>query len=316
MNDALAVAPAFAVVLAGFAAGRLGLVAAPGLAGLRFLVLGLAQPALLLAIAMRAWPSDDLSFSFVLTAAFASYCVFALGFTFAALRNGGDIGKATILALVGSQGYLLAFAPAIAAGVLGEEAAIPIVLVMAFDTLLLAVTGPLMMLLGGGQRPGRQGRAVLRTVLLNPLVLAGAVGLMAGAIALRLPGAVTGTIDLLGAAAPPAALFLLGAELSMVKARRPSGDVALAIALKLVAHPLAAYLLLGWVGDFPRPWVMAAVLAASLPSGLAAAALAARFGEGAVEALRGAFWGVAAGAVTTAIWVSLIANGSLPADPF
>jgi predicted permease len=94
----------------------------------------------------------------------------------------------------------------------------------------------------------RGGLAAVGSVLRTPAILAAIPALAVSALDLRLPLLVARTADLLGAAMIPVMLFALGLQLAEQGALRPTVDVAIATALRLLASPAVAALLVGPLG--------------------------------------------------------------------
>ncbi len=175
-----------------------------------------------------------------------------------------------------------------------------------------------MMALGGTVRsdPLRIAQEMARHVLLHPVLLATALGLVFLAFGIRLPEAVETALSVLGAAAPAAALFALGLALSFRPLGRPSLEMPAVVLAKLVVHPFIAYLLLSWVGGFDRIWVSTAVLLAALPPALDVLSMAQRYRVPADRAATAIGVAMIASVVTVTVALILLVNGLLPSDPF
>ena len=72
-------------------------------------------------------------------------------------------------------------------------------------------------------------------------------------------------LTMLRGAAIPVALFVFGVSLSFRSLGDLPLEVPIAVAFKLVVHPMVVYLLLNWIGGFDPLWVRTAVIAAALP---------------------------------------------------
>jgi predicted permease len=84
-----------------------------------------------------------------------------------------------------------------------------------------------------------------------------------------LPGPVQTTVDLLAASAAPAALFALGASLSIYREpTRRTGQVALMNAVKLAVMPVAVWLLGTYVIPLSPFDLKIGVAVAALPTGV------------------------------------------------
>jgi len=310
--------PFFGVILIGYGAGYFRWVGAEGIAGLEFFVFTVALPALFFQLIAAAPAGAAGGWSFVATTTFATYCAFAIAFSIGALINGGNVPEATVQGLVGSYSNTAYLAPAIVLTAFGTAAAVPTALIFSFDTAMLFIITPLMMALGGTIRtnPRKLAEDMARQVLLNPVIIATFLGFVALGIGVRPPGPVDALLSLLGGTAAPAALFLLGVNLSRRALGPMSFEVPVIVAVKLIAHPLIVYLLLGWVGGFDPIWVHAAVLIAALPPAANVVKLAGRYNVYGERASAAMLLGTVVAIATVTIAVILLVRGMLPSDPF
>lgn len=125
---------------------------------------------------------------------------------------------------------------------------------------ILIMSPPIFMALGADKRFSL---APLRT----PNLIASGLGLAFAATGLDLPAVVTGTLESLGGAAVPLAVFALGMSLHVPRAElsRP-GLLGLVVAVKLVAHPAIAFLVGHFLLRLDQPALFSAVVFAALPS--------------------------------------------------
>jgi predicted permease len=155
----------------------------------------------------------------------------------------------------------------VAVYVLGDGALVaPIVL---FQLLVMA---PIAFAVLDGDRQGSGRRVALRTVLTrplrNPLTVASLLGLLVASLDVPLPTLLMRPIDLLAAAAVPVGLIAYGLSLSggtrdSITLRR---DVVLAVLLKTLLQPVAAYAVGRWVLDLQGAALLAPTLLAALPT--------------------------------------------------
>jgi len=319
MSDiATAALPFFGLVFLGYAVGRWGPVRRDLFAGFEFFVRSIALPALYFQLLATAPIAEVASWSFILTTAFGTYCAFAIAFSFAALINRGHVPEATVEGLAGSQAAATWLAPGLTLAALGAGAGVPTALMVAFDSLMLAILTPLMMALAATDRTTlrRTAEAIGWDLLREPVIIGAALGFLWSATGIGLPGPLGGFFGLLSAAAVPAALILFGLTLFDRKVDRPPADVGVLIVIKLVVHPLIVWLLLSWIGGFPPVWVAAAVLVAALPPGVEVLAAAARYRSYGARASQAMLWGSAASVVTLLVTLVVVLGGLLPADPF
>ena len=310
--------PFFGLVALGYAAGWLRFIPPEGTGGLNVLVLYLALPAFFFQSIVEGPVPDTAAISFVLTTTFATYCAFAIAFSIGALVNGGNVPEATVQGLAGSfsnTGYL---APALILAAFGSGAAVPAALIFTFDNALMFVATPLMMALGGTVRtnPLKLAEGIGRGVFLHPIVIATVLGFLVLASGIRLPGPIDAAVSFLRHAAAPLALFSVGLAMSFRAIGKISFEMPAIIAVKLVVHPLIAYLLLSWVGGFDPVWVSTAVLLAALPPALDVLAFARQYRVYGDRAATMLLLAMAVSAATLTVGLILLVNGILPSDPF
>jgi predicted permease len=315
---ATVVLPAFGLVLAGYLAGRWRKVELEGLAGLNFLVFYLALPALFFGL-VAATPFHELeNLPFLITTTFSTYCAFALAFSFGALIHRGAMAEATVEGLSGSYANIAYMGPGLTLAAFGAPAAAPTALIMSCDAAMLAALTPLMMALGATHRAdgGKMLRFILRDIFLHPVIIATLAGFLWSATGLTLPSAIAEGLAFVGGAAAPAGLFVVGVRLA-AKPFRPVGlGAPVLAAIKLVAHPLIVYLLLGWIGGFDPVWVRTAIICAALPPAMNVADLARKYGADRKLASTTIVLGTVAAAVTVSVTLVLVMFDLLPAEPF
>jgi hypothetical protein len=210
---ATVILPFFGLIACGFGATRLLHLSAQGVG---------AQP---VTTAMPAWFFHHVAatpfgaiehWSFLAATAFATYCAFALAFSLGALLNRGNVPEETVEGLAGSYANIGYLAPALTVAALGPTAGAATALVFAFDHALLFIIVPLMMALGAVDRSDRSsiGRDIVQRVFLHPFVLAAGGGLLFSLVGVGPPGPAADLVGLLSDAAPPVALFAVGAGLA------------------------------------------------------------------------------------------------------
>lgn len=124
----------------------------------------------------------------------------------------------------------------------------------------------------------------LAQTLGNPMIVGCALGLLFSWQNWRLPEQIHDSVELLAGASIP--LMLLAFGLSLVgsypleKASGRRRDVLIAVALKLVLHPLLAYVIAAFVFRLDGLMLLAAVVMASLPTAQNVLVAAVRYGTG------------------------------------
>ena len=309
--------PFFALIAAGYAAGRLRWLPLEAIPGLNTFVLYFALPCMLYRFGASTPIAQLLDARVVLVwGACATLVVAAVVYWSRAGMPGARRAKrrlgwndAAFGALVGAFSNTGFMGVPLITALLGAQAAGPIIITIMFDVFVTASACIALSRLDGSdkQGAGRALRLALKGVLVNPLPWAILLGALASALQLGLPGPLERTVAMLADAASPVALFTIGAVLarSALLAGRhdasatvaqalgsgpavsgaapaPLADVLPVVFAKLFMHPLlvwgAARGAAALGWPLSREATVAIVLAAALPSASNVAMLAERFG--------------------------------------
>ncbi len=261
------VLPFFALIFCGYGAARFKVLDAQSAAGLNSFVFYFALPAFLFSLMSSSPIGEVLNLPFVLAYSCTSLVLFGLaalgGRTFFGVGKGeaAVLGLAAVLPNTGYMGI-----PLISTA-LGKEAALPIVVGLIVDGVLLIPIAMGIIMGGkgaGGSTLGNVG-STLAALTRNPIIVSIFAGLLFSAVGPEeLPGPIAGFLDLLAAATGPCALFALGATLA---GRSVSGaaEVSYMTFLKLFVHPAALWLAATVVFDVDPLWATASTLGVALP---------------------------------------------------
>jgi malonate transporter and related proteins len=259
--------PFFALIFCGFGAGRLGLLDETAAAGVNTFVFYFALPAFLFGLMSSSPIGEVVNGPFIGAYVTASLSVFAL----AALvgRRLFRLGRAEaavqgLAAVLANTGYM--GIPLISA-VFGREAAVPIVVGLTLDGILIIPLGIVLIESSKDVAESLPATALSTFLALtrNPLILSIFAGLAASAIGLPTPTPLDNFLDLLGGTAGPCALFALGATLASRKVAGGAAEVSYMTFMKLVLHPAALFLTTTLLFDVQPLWATAALLGAALP---------------------------------------------------
>ena len=256
--------PFFALIFLGFGAHAIGFIDVAGartmskfafyvtLPPFMFLKITASDPAAILNWGF-IWRYESSTILIYLTAALIARLLFRLG-----RLESGIFGLNVAYPNYGYMGIPLAILA------FGDEAALPMALILFADTIvLLTLTA---CFVSGNE--GGLAAAIKRisfTMIANPLVIAVLAGLLFSASGLILPKIPQQFGTLLAGAAAPVALFALGATLFGQPVRAAAAEVSAISLLKLILHPLlVALFFLGLPGQEPL-WVKVAILSSCLP---------------------------------------------------
>jgi len=264
----LGVLEAFAVIGAvigvGVVVGRMGVLGEHARVVLNRVAFHIGMPALLLVNLASATLRDVFS-PLLLVSAVATLAVFAVSFAIAVLGRGRDRGDGVIASLTASyvnSGNLGIPLSAYAFGNVTDISAVAVFQV--------AIVTPLAIVLLNSATVPRQsiGRQAV-ALLVNPIIVASAIGLGLACAELEIPTPIFDTLRMLGDLAIPAVLIAFGISLSqeaMLRVSAERTDVAIAVMLKLVLMPLTAYGFGRWLIELDGHSLLVATVLAALPS--------------------------------------------------
>lgn len=281
--------PFFALVLAGYLAGRLRWLPETAIPGLNSFVLYFALPCMLFRFG-SSLPLRELLNPAVLGVYLL--CAMAIVFGTIALTRRGPVGMkdaafGALVAAFPNSGFM--GVPLLVA-LMGQAAAGPVIATVLAD---LVVTSSLCLALAHAgaadsehDSPRAAAARALRGALSNPLPWAIAAGALFSVTGWTLPGASGTVVSMLADAATPVALFTIGAVLHRAgqhaHSRTPTARYLPVAAIKLVVHPAlvfaagkAAQALGLPLSDFQ---IVVLTLTAALPSASNVSLLAERYG--------------------------------------
>ena len=282
--------PFFALVLAGYIAGRrkwLPLEAIPGLNGF---VLYFALPCMLYRFGAMLPVAQllDASVFFVYLACGLMIVGFAIAISFNARIRWNDASFGALVAAFPNTGFM--GVPLLVA-LLGPKAAGPAIITILADLIIITSLCIALSRLDGADEHGaaKAAKSALKGVAMNPMPWAILAGALSSAVSLELPKPVEQTLGMLADAASPVALFTIGTVLArsqILTARGHAqplvlGDYLPVALIKLLLHPVlvlvvgALAIILGVPLSKFALTVM--VLVAALPSASNVAMLAERY---------------------------------------
>lgn len=279
--------PFFALVLCGYLAARRGVLPQPAIPGLNAFVLYFALPCMLYRFGAST-PIGKLLDPAVAGVYVLCALVMVAG-TVALTRNArigwNDAAFGALVAAFPNTGFM--GVPLLVA-LLGAQSAGPAIFVVLIDMVFTSsVCIALSRLDGAGaQGAGAAVRNALKGIATNPMPWSIALGAVASALQVQLPGPVDKTVAMLADAASPVALFTIGAVLARSQMNQHEQVLArdyVPVALaKLLVHPLLVWCA-GRVaialGVPLSPFALTVlVLLAALPSASNVSLLAEKFG--------------------------------------
>ena len=290
LSTLLVVLPIFALIFAGWLTRRIGVLGAAATTELNRFVVFLALPALLFDVTAHAHWSAIWKPGFIGAFGLSSLAVFGLTVMIrrgagrpladaavdglnAGYANTGFMGFPLILAVVGQSGM----APTLVATI------VTVCVLFAVAIVLIEAS------LQSQARRRDIARKTLLALIRNPLLVAPALGALVMVSGWPLPQTLDRFLKLLGGAASPCALIALGLFLAEKTGRAAEAGrrvEALLIGLKLVAHPVATWVIAAPILGLAPDAVHTAVLLAALPTGTGPFMLAEFYGRQALVTSR------------------------------
>ena len=267
MQVANLVLPVFAIIVTGWIAGRLGYLTRSLADGLVHFAYNVAMPALLVVTIAQEPARNLLEWRFLLAFGGGSTICFALVFMAVRLGWKRDVAGSTVVGMTAAMTNTGFVALPILHAIYGQPAVLPAAVATVF---VAAVMFPATVILMESDRrregdPSASPVALIKQILLNPMVLSTLVGLAWTIVGLPIPAPVATYLNIIAAALTPCALFAIGLGLSLDGLRSNlKASVALAT-VKLVIMPLIVYGLCKACGLNPL-YTIAAVVCAAVPT--------------------------------------------------
>jgi predicted permease len=261
------VVPLFAVVFLGWFAGRAHFLSEAGVKALVAFVFNFAMPPFLFRLMAQTDLAEIAQWSFVGAYSLGALVMFAIGAAAAAALF--RLPPAGLII----QGFGSAFANGVLLGLplllwlFGEPGAVPALLIITLDVILFGIVTLLLEVTGSRAAAHRVVGQTIRAIAVNPIIMATFLGILFGLTGVALPDVVDRTLGFIGQAAPPTALFALGATLSLRKVAGNLGPAGLMVALKLFLHPFVVWVLVTQVIVLEPFWAQAAVIFSAGPVG-------------------------------------------------
>jgi malonate transporter and related proteins len=319
MSDILQLAaPFFGLIILGFLSGRFYRLPERELGWLNFFVIYIALPPLFFEMVSRTPFEQLVNPRFILATTFSTFCCFALCIAIALWMRKGNLPEAAIAGVSGAYANVGYLGPGLTLAALGSNAAVPTALIFTFDSTLFFAAVPFLMEFSGIEktRPMRTALLIARRVVTHPFIIATALGVVTAWLQVRPPKAIDRMIEVLSDAAAPCALFALGVTVALRPFKRVSSDVTVLVLVKLLVHPLIAWVLLSLVGGFDPIWVYTAILMASLPTALNAFVMARQYNVYVQQSSSAILVSTIASVVTVTALMYVVQNRLLVPDLF
>ena len=284
------IAPVFGVMAVGYLAVRVGLFGAVMVRRLVLFVFNAAIPVMLFyRIATIDFP-EQIAWTFLGGYYASAFAAFGLGMLSARFLFHRPIDEQSIHGLGGGFSNTVLLGIPLLVSAFGDEATVPIFLIIAFHSATLLPVSILLIETGrrreGRVSSGRVARLVFE-VLANPIIAGILLGLGANLAGLTpLPAPIDAVGSLMSVVAIPGSLLALGASLAGYRLEGQLAPASVLVGIKLLVQPVLAWVLVVPVLGLGWPWAQVAVVMAGMPSGAMVYLFGARY-ESASEVAAG-----------------------------
>ncbi len=190
----------------------------------------------------------------------------------------------------------------------GTAALAPVYALIAFHTPLLYPIGIISMELS--RRDGRPMSEtlidVLKSISTNSLIIAVVTGTIFNLTGVIIPEPVFAALNMLAAAAIPAALVGIGTSLTQYSLKSEISESLTVTILSLALHPTIAFLLSYYVFGLPGDFVRAATILASMPPGVNVYIFASMYGRAVSLSASSILIATPISILTISVWLSVI----------
>lgn len=270
LSTLLVVLPIFALILAGWCTRRFGVLGPHATTELNRFVVYLALPTLLFDIVAHSHGAELWLPGFIGAFGLGSLLVLA-GTVMLRRWRGRPLADAALDGLnagyanTGYMGFPLTLAT------LGPAALVPTTIAAILTVCVIFGLAIILIEIGMHQQRSRLRMilSVLRSLAVNPLLVAPVLGGLVSFSGLTLPDPVEGVLKMLGGTASPCALVALGLFLAQRERTTQSDFLACLplVGFKLILQPLVVALLAGFVFRLSPLLTQTAILLAALPTG-------------------------------------------------
>jgi len=256
--------PVFAIMLVGIVFAKRGLFDIAAAQAINRFVFFVAVPALLFSLLSGA-ALGTVDWRLLGLYLLSEIVLFVVGFAVARLLFKCEPGEAILLGMATCFVNHVFFILPIAGIIYGEQASVPVTAIIVMDSTL--IFGGAIIGLEIASHRDQSLWKVMRVFIRNPVLMAIFIGLLVNILGVRVHEGIRTFTSFAGSAAAPAALFSLGIILAATKGAMLDPRALTAASLKVLVHPLVAWLFFTSFVDIDQFWRDPALLVAAGPCG-------------------------------------------------
>ncbi|HWL71055.1 MAG TPA: AEC family transporter [Geminicoccus sp.] len=278
--------PVYALVLLGRVLAGVRLVQDQQAQGISRFVFDVALPIMLARQMLTVDLPAQIEWRLVLVYFGCAFAVFALSAWFGRHVFAARAARPAIFGITACFGNVLVLSVPITIGVFGDQAAVPLFLLIAFHsaTLFTLTTVVAELGIGAAGELRKLPRSVARSLITNPILVGLATGLLLRLSPVPVPAALDRTAAFLGQAAMPMALFALGANLARFRLGALWREALVLCLFKNLLFPLLVFAMATWVVPLDPVARAVAIVTAAMPAGINAYLFSVRYDTAVGEA--------------------------------
>jgi predicted permease len=273
--------PVFAVIGLGYGLARTPLFSGAGIKGLSNFVFFVSVPALLFRTLAKSEAHAAADFALIQSYFLVVILLFGLTMLIGRVVFRLDLQDQGLMAMGATFSNTVMLGIPLVYAAFGEAGLLLMMLIVSFHSaILIPLTTTVVELgRGAGGHPLKVLGSTMLALLQNPIIVSIAAGLLWSEAGLPIPTLVDRMLAILAAASLPATLFVLGATLTTFEMRGDAVQGGVLVALKMVVHPVLAWLVGTYVFALEHLPLAVAVMVAALPTGINVFILAERYGR-------------------------------------
>jgi malonate transporter len=267
MRIAELILPVFAVIVTGWIVGYTGYLSRTLSDALIHFAYNIAMPALLIVTIAQEPGHSLINWRFLVAFGGGSLLCFILVLGIMSIHVSRNLASRTMHGMAASMTNTGFVALPVLQAIYGHRAVLPAAIATVF---VAVVMFPMTVILLELNRPDARGSrtapmAMVKHIVLNPMVISTLIGMLWSVLDLPMPGPVVTYLGIFADALTPCALFAIGLGLSIQGLRVNLGRSSLLSTVKLVIMPLIVYGLSVSLGLDPL-YTIAAVICAAVPT--------------------------------------------------
>ena len=235
------VLPIFAISAIGYFMGRRGIFDASSAAIINRVIFLVAIPALGFGLIANA-PFADFNWLLLIGFFFSELTIYVLGFFVFLLILKCEIQESILLGLAASFGNHLLFVLPIAVSLFGDEIVVPIIAIIALDSILLF--GGTIIIMEAMSSENFSLKDLSKKIIYNPPLVSMLIGIIFAILTIKIPHGLNVFLQFVGNTAAPFSLFSLGVILSQTQISERIIPSIYVTILKLFVHPIIVWVIL------------------------------------------------------------------------